>query len=348
MILPSTHLATLLIVILGMLCWGLWANTFRAAGTWRFELYYFGFALGAFATALLAALTLGTLGFDGFSLSDDVLHAGKTQDALALLAGVVFNLGNMLLVAAIAVAGMATAFPVAFAVAITLGVGLNFVMGGQGNAPVMFAGVTILVVAAGIVIYAHRSLKLAQVDELVMTGKRKSTKRTASIKGIVIALISGVILSLAGPLMQRSQTGEAGLGPYAEAFIFTAGILGSTLLLNLFFMNLPVDGEPLELRSIFASKLRQHLWAFAGGSLWCAGLLAELIGSRGEGEAAVNPGLLFGTAQGSTVLATLCGIFIWKEFQGADMRIRTLLFVVVALFVCGLGMVAIGPSWSRS
>ena len=99
MTLPGSYLFSILLLILSMLCWGSWANTFKATGKWRFELFYFDFAVGVFIAAVIAAFTFGTLGLDGFSVLDDIQLAGKKQDGLALVAGGVFNLANMLLVA---------------------------------------------------------------------------------------------------------------------------------------------------------------------------------------------------------------------------------------------------------
>src|SRR5262245_36404269 len=107
MILPQTSTQTLILMIISLVCLGSWAITLKMTGKWRFELYCLDFALGAMIAVAIYAATLGSLGFDGFSFSDDLLHAGKRQLFFAFLAGTVFNLGNMLLIASISVAGMA-------------------------------------------------------------------------------------------------------------------------------------------------------------------------------------------------------------------------------------------------
>ena len=110
MILPTTYLAALLLSILTMICWGSWANTQKFSGKWRFELFYYDYALGLLITATILAFTFGTFGSE-LSFMDNMAIAGKKQMAFALAAGVIFNLANMLLVAAIAVAGLSVAFP---------------------------------------------------------------------------------------------------------------------------------------------------------------------------------------------------------------------------------------------
>src|SRR3954467_12986499 len=112
MILPTTYATAMLLTILSMICWGSWANTFKLTRNWRFELFYFDFSLGVLLTAVIAAFTLGTMGSDGFQVMDDLLQSGKRNVFLGFVGGAVFNLGNMLLLAAISVAGMAMSFPV--------------------------------------------------------------------------------------------------------------------------------------------------------------------------------------------------------------------------------------------
>ncbi len=117
MVLPHTYVAALLVTILSMICWGSWANTQKLVGKWRFELFYFDYSFGVLVAAVIAAYTFGTLGFDGFLFTDDLMRAGRRNMAYGFGAGVIFNLANMLLVAAISVAGLAVAFPVGIGLA---------------------------------------------------------------------------------------------------------------------------------------------------------------------------------------------------------------------------------------
>src|ERR1700760_4549239 len=100
MIIPATYSAALFLMILSMLCWGSWANTFKLSGKWRFELFYLDYSLGVVLAAVLAAFTFGSMG-DELSFRDNLSIASRTHMAYALIAGVIFNLANMLLVAAI-------------------------------------------------------------------------------------------------------------------------------------------------------------------------------------------------------------------------------------------------------
>src|ERR1700693_3521144 len=182
MILPSTYGAALFLMILSMLCWGCWANTYKAAGKWRFQLFYFDYAVGLLLASLVFAFTFGNLGYDGFSFLDDLLHAGKREIFYGFIAGVVFNLANMLLVAAISVAGLAVAFPVGIGLALIEGVIWNYILNPQGNPVLLFTGAGIVVGAIIVDALGYRALE---------GSKAAQATRKVTGKGIVLSLVSG-------------------------------------------------------------------------------------------------------------------------------------------------------------
>src|ERR1041384_2224076 len=110
MILPQTYVINLFVMILSILCMALWVSTFKLAGNWRFELYYFDFTFGLAIAAVIYAFTVGALGYDGFNFLDDLQHAGKRQWLFCFLAGMIFNFANLLLMSAVSVAGTLVAF----------------------------------------------------------------------------------------------------------------------------------------------------------------------------------------------------------------------------------------------
>ena len=94
--------------VITMLCWGSWANTQKlAAATWRFELFYWDYVLGILLFSLFLAFTLGSNGDGGRSFVTDISQADGKNIGSAIIGGVVFNAANILLGAAIAIAGMA-------------------------------------------------------------------------------------------------------------------------------------------------------------------------------------------------------------------------------------------------
>jgi glucose uptake protein len=348
MTLPQTYVATLVLTILSMLCWGSWANTFKMSGNWRFELFYFDYSLGVLLAAGLVAITFGTMGSDGFQFMDDLSQTGKRNIFYGLIAGAVFNLANMLLVAAISVAGLAVAFPVGIGLALVIGVIWNYVLKPQGNPILLFGGAAIIVAAIIMDAFAYKAHAAAKLEQQAKAGMLKTSAPRVSPKGIILSLLSGVLMGSFFPLVEMGKAHGAGMGPYAIGFVFAVGVFLSTFVFNLFFMNLPVQGEPVEMLDYFRKgDWRRHLLGVTGGMIWCAGALSNFVAASAEQNAKVGPAVSYAIGQGATMVSALWGLFLWKEFAGADFRVKSLLWVMIALFICGLGMVSMAPQYVR-
>jgi len=342
MILPASQVTVFILLILGMLGWGLWANTFKSAGgKWRFELFYFDFAIGAFIGATLLALTAGSLGFDGFSFLDDLRLAGKRQDLFGFAAGVVFNLGNMLLLGAVSVAGMSVAFPVAMGFALIVAAFWNFALNPGGNAVFLFVGVAVVLGAIVLAVLSSKGLALNNPPP-APEGTKKKAKKSSSGKSVFLSLAGGLLLGSFWRLVQMGGAGENGLGPYSIGFIFCLGVLFSTFVFNLFFMNLPVEGEPIDIAEYFRAKINRHVLGVLGGMIWYGGLITSLIAARLEGDAAVSTPITYGLQQAAIVIAALCGVFLWREFDGAKSESRVRLGLMFVLLVIGIGLSSAG------
>jgi len=125
-----------------MLCWGLLVNTQKLAGkSWRFELFYWDYVLGILLFSLLLGFTLGSTGENGRGFIEDISQAESKSIFNAFLGGVIFNASNILLVAAMAIAGMAVAFPVGVGIALALGVIINYLAVPVCNPLILFTGV---------------------------------------------------------------------------------------------------------------------------------------------------------------------------------------------------------------
>src|ERR1700722_1795773 len=144
---PFTFSSALLMMIISAACWGSWANTFKGVKNYRFELFYWDYAVGIFLTCLLYALTMGSISNGPDSFLHNVHSADGSNIGWALFAGVIFNLANLLLVAAIDMAGLSIAFPVAIGIALVVGVVLSYAQQRQGYLPLLAAGVVSAVVA---------------------------------------------------------------------------------------------------------------------------------------------------------------------------------------------------------
>jgi glucose uptake protein len=343
MTLPSTYVAALLLTILTMLCWGSWANTLKLSGKWRFELFYFDYAFGVLLASVIAAYTFGTFGYDGFLFMDDLMRAGKRNMVLGFAGGVVFNLANMLLVAAISVAGLAVAFPVGIGLALVIGVIWNYILNPQGNPTFLFLGAGLVVLAIIVDAFAYRSLEFQRAEERIKAGLSRTLRPKVSMKGILLSLISGVLMGSFYPLVEMGKSGDTGLGPYAIAFVFALGVFFSTFVFNLYFMNLPVQGEPVEMLDYFRGTAKQHLLGITGGLIWCAGTVANFVAASAPQEIQVGPAVSYAIGQGATAVSALWGLLVWKEFAGADAKVKSLLVLMFFLFLSGLALVSIAP-----
>jgi glucose uptake protein len=242
----------------------------------------------------------------------------------------------MILMSAISVAGMAVAFPIGIGVAAVVGTILAYAAKSSGNPALLFAGCVLMAAAVVAAALAYRFHAVLQHEALARVGKAASTRRPSAIKGIVLALVSGLLLGSFFPLLDKARESEIGLGPYAVAAVFSVGVLLSTFVFNVFLMNLPVEGEPLELLDVLKSTPRQHLLGLAGGALWSTGLVTSLAASSAPAEAQVGTMAGYFMAQAFALLAALWGILLWKEFRGADLRVKVLAVGMFLLFACGL------------
>jgi glucose uptake protein len=360
MILPTTYTAALLLMILTMLCWGSWANTFKLAGKWRFELFYYDYSLGVLIMAIVVGLTFGSMGSSGFTFVDDIganLDLAKRKIAFVLAGGVVFNLANMLLVAAISVAGMAVAFPVGIGLALIIGVVWNYFLSPAGN-PILLSGGVVLVLGAIVVdaIAYHRHAMRAAPDEGAMEGsqankkvKKEASKKRKATKGIILSLVSGALMGSFYPLVQmgRQESVGNGLGAYSLGLVFAIGVFVSTFVYNLYFLNLPVHGKAIKMSAYFQGTVKQHLLGIAGGMIWCAGAIASFVASEQSEGVRVGPAISYAFGQGATMVSALWGLLVWKEFAGAGKNVRMLLGLMLLLFVGGLALISLAPVfWS--
>jgi len=348
MILPGSHTAALLLLVLGMLGWGLWANLFKAAGgKWRFELFSFDFAAGVFIAALIVALTFGSLGFDGFSFRDDLQLAGKRQDLFALGAGVIFNLGNMLLLAGVSMVGMTLAFPAGLGCALVVAALWDFVLYPGGNIAIQSVGMMAIVLAIVFAVLAFRTMSDLRFRAQGESASGKPRRRKSSGKALALSLFGGVLLGSFMPLVRLASASEIGLGPYSLGFIFAVGIAFSTIVFNLFFMNLPVQGKPIEVTDYFRPKLSRHGLGLIGGAVWYAGLVAVLVRGRFEGTAKVAPQISQALEATSILIAALCGLLLWKEYDGADFSVKVRLGLMFVLLAAGIGAISAGVPAAR-
>jgi len=318
--------AAVICCVVTMLCWGSWANTQKlAAAHWRFELFYWDYVLGILLISLVLAFTLGSTGGEGRAFMADIAQAGGNNIGSALIGGIVFNAANILLGAAIAIAGMAVAFPVGIGLALVIGVVVNFIANPVGKEGLLAGGVSFIVIAIGLNAFAYRRMQAA--------GKQTSAK------GLLLALAAGVLMGffykyVAASMFPDFTVPEPGkLSPYTAVVLFSVGIVLSNGIFNTLLMKKPFVGAPVPFSAYFKGGWRNHITGILGGSVWCLGMSFSILASGKAG-----PAISYGLGQGATIIAALWGIFIWKEFRSAPKGTNAVLGLMLVFYVAGLAL----------
>jgi glucose uptake protein len=345
MVIPATYSAALLLAVLTLLCWGTWVNTSKLAGKWRFELFYYDFAIGLFLISTVAAFTLGAMGAD-ITFIDNLTIVRRLQIGYAFLAGAVFNLGNMLLLGGVTVAGVTLTFPIAMGLALFVGMGWRYYWWPAGNLALLLLGCLLIVAAMVVVSIGYSRLQRIRAMDVAhaaaITGKKAPAGKRTSAMGIAISIVSGLLMGAYFPLVETARQGDLEMGPYPIAFLFAAGVLATTLLYNLYFLNLPVRGEVISMFQYFQGGARQHLLGLAGGAIWGIGAIANLSAAAAPADAHSDPAVNYAIGQGGAVVAMLCGLLYWKEFSGSP-PLRMMMWAAAAIFATGVALVVAAP-----
>ena len=317
---PHSLTIALFMMITSAICWGSWANTYKGVKNYRFELFYWDYAVGIFLVSLILALTMGSTGHDASSFLNNVRSADTSNIGYTMIAGVIFNLANLLLVAAIDMAGLAVAFPVAIGIALVVGVISSYVQQPKGNAALLGAGVLCALIAVVLDGKAYGSLAIAG--------------RAVSKKSIVVCVISGVLMGLWAPLVTRSMTNGNTLGPYSIAVFLTLGALLSCLIWNVYFMRKPLVGEPVGFSGYFSGPVSGHALGLLGGFIWGVGMVFNLVAASFTGVA-----ISYAIGQSAPMVAALWGVFAWKEFAGAPGKAKMYLVLMFVFYCLGILLV---------
>jgi glucose uptake protein len=313
-------------MVLSMLCWGSWANTVKLCPGYRFQLFYWDYVIGLFAGVLLWGLTLGTFG-TGQRFLEAIKATSAVSIGYAILAGVIFNTANLLLVAAIEVAGLAVAFPVGIGLALIVGAVSSYVFAPAGNPILLFGGIALVVVAIVCDAMAYRM--------------REQQHPATSRRGIVLSLAGGLLMGSFYPFVSRAMAVPGASGPYATSFFFLIGVAICAAPLNALLMRTPLDGQPAVSGTGYVkAEFSWHVWGVVGGAIWCTGAIFNFVASRSQ---LVGPAVSYSIGQGATMISAAWGVFVWKEFAGAPTASRRLLVLMFLLFLAGLSAIALSP-----
>ena len=332
MFIVKSYLLAVILCVVTMMCWGSWGNTQKLARkSWRYELFYWDYVLGILLFSLLVGFTLGSYGEEGRSFLTDLAQVSPSTFGWIILGGIIFNLANILLSASISQAGMSVAFPVGVGLALVLGVIQNYILQAKGNPVLLFLGVALVVVAIVV-----NGIASGRIQKNSSSGK----------KGIVLAIVAGVLMSFfysfVAKGMDLDNFEHPAIGkatPYTAFFIFSLGIFLSNFLWGTIAMKRPVEGKPVSYADYFKGSGKLHWVGILGGVVWGVGTVLSYI-AAGKAGAAIS----YALGQGAPMIAALWGVFVWKEFKGADKKTNTYLAIMFLFFIVGLAMIVYAGS----
>ncbi len=327
MVLVQNYALAVLLCIIAMICWGSWQNTQNLIGKqWRFELFYWDYSTGIFLFALLMAFTFGSLGNQGRSFLPDLAQADTKNLLSAAFGGFIWNIGTLLLVASISVAGMSVAFPIGGGLGWILGIFINYIGKPEGNPFLLFTGSAVIVIA---ILLSMRSYK-----------KLADQQKKTSFKGILLAVLAGLCIAFfyrfvaASMATDFSPADNGKISSYTAVVMFSIGALISTMIVNPFFMAKPVEGEPVTMTQWIKGTPKAHLLGMLGGAIWCLGNSVSFMS-----VGAASPAISYGLSNAAPVVAALWGIFIWKEFKDAPKGTNSLLTLMFVCYIIGLVLI---------
>lgn len=328
---PETYGIALFFMLGSMLCWGSWANTMKLTPGFPFQLFYWDYVAGLCLGSVVWGLTLGSYGSSAPSFLQSLSQADAKHLVFAVLGGVIFNIANLLLVAAIEIAGLAVAFPVGIGLALVIGVLLNYILAPQGNPLLLFGGLILVV--------------LAIVVDAMAYQRREVVRKAVGKKGVQISLVAGVLMGLFYPFVAKAGSDPTGLGPYSVTFCFAVGVLLCAIPSNLYLMRKPLTGDgAVPMAQYVAARPAFHLWGVVGGFIWCTGAMLSFVASHAH---LVGPAVSYAIGQGATLISAIWGVFVWKEFSDAPEDARKLLPWMFLFFIVGLTAIAVAPLFSR-
>lgn len=328
MFIVNSYILAVLFCFVTMLCWGSWGNTQKlAAKSWRYELFYWDYVIGMFLFALVIAFTMGSFGSEGRPFMQDIVQADFKNVCWIILGGVIFNASNILLSASTSIAGLAVAFPLGVGISLVLGTIVNYLGAPKGNPLLLFMGVSLIVVAI--------------ICNGIASGKTQTEKKDGATKGILLAAAAGIIMAFfyrfvakAMDLDNFAAPASGMVTPYTAIVIFSFGVLASNFVFNPIVMRWPFVGDRVYIKEYFNGNAKTHLVGMLGGAIWCLGTAFSYIAS-GKAGAAIS----YALGQGAPLVAAIWGVFIWKEFKGANRTVYALLAIMFAFFVAGLAFI---------
>jgi glucose uptake protein len=326
--LPGSFSSALILMVLSTCFWGSWANSYKGASKYPFELFYWDYIIGVVLCSWAFGLTLGSHGTSGEPFLANLQAADSSDWMQALIAGAIFNVANLLLVAAVDIAGLAVAFPIAIGIALVEGVLLSYALQPKGSLVYLGAGIVLAIAAVLFDARAYRVLSTRDAN----WSRASSSKAT---KGIVVSVISGLLMGAFAPFVTRAMTHGHALTPYGVAALFSIGALLCCFVANVYFMKRPIQGKPVAFAGYWTAGARNHLFGIIGGIAWGFGGCFNFIAAG-----LVGVPISYAIGQSAPLIAAAWGVFVWREFAGAKRTAWVALTWMFVLYIAAIAVIA--------
>ncbi|HET9088357.1 MAG TPA: GRP family sugar transporter [Acidobacteriaceae bacterium] len=313
MFVPHSFAVALVMMVMSTLCWGSWANTYKLIPNYRFELAYWDYSIGVVLTSLVFAFTLGSAG-GKYSFAHNLHTAAGSNLAYAFIGGFIFNIANLLLVAGVAITGLAVAFPLSIGIALVEGVALSYAIQPKGDPALLSLGVCAAVLAVILVGKAYGNLP------------RQDT--STSRRGVVLCIVSGFLMGAFAPFNARALTSSHPLTPYSINVLFSMGAFAACMVFNPYLMKRPLTGSPVAFAGYLKATPWQHAMGLASGAIWGVGMIFNLVAAS-----LVGMSISYAIGQASPMVAAIWGVFVFHEFRHAGKRAKIYL---AGMFLCYL------------
>lgn len=319
---PTSFTTALVMTIFSAVFWGSWANTYKGTRRYAFELFYWDYIVGVVLCSLGFAFTVGSHGPGGESFLANVRAADMSNVVSALIGGFIFNIANILLVAGIALAGLAIAFPIAIGIAVVEGVVLSYALQPKGSAGYLAAGVALACAAIILDALAYRRLE--------------NSASAVTRKAILVNVVSGLLMGAFAPFVTRSLSTGHALTPYSIAVFFSLGAFLCCFIVNPYLMKHPLLGEPVSFSGFWKANARDHLLGVIGGIIWGFGGCFNFIAAGFVGVP-----ISYAIGQSAPMIAALWGVLVWKEFSSADRKAWTYLALMFVTYIGAVFVIAL-------
>jgi glucose uptake protein len=352
MLLPTSATAVLVALVISLIGWGSWICFYKATKRIRFEYLAYDFTWGVVLAAVIAAFTLGMWDSKELTFQDNFLLAGLRKMAWAAGSGLVFNLGNMLLLASTSVSRISVAFPIAFGVAWAVGSSWDYTTKTEVNPMLAFGGAALVIVGAllAFVAYkwflddeAHRTVQALSADPRAKAAAPVDT----SGRALILAIFAGLAYAGFSYALREATSGDNGVSPYGTALILAGGVFGSSVIFVPFFLNFPVRGKPLAVRQYLQLERRQHVMGVVAGVVWTIGLLGGLVTVGLPAALYPAPAVSYILGHSGFLLSAAFGLLLYRELPEAPVKVQAMMGAMFVLMLAGMGLIALAPIYGN-